>query len=69
MYIFSVSYKLLQSPQWPKGLLPATHSSLCSPHALQVSGETLVQRFCVPTTLNSKVYSQQLTPMLQDSVY
>lgn len=54
MYIFSVSYKLVQSPQWPKGLLPATHSSLCSPHALQVSGETLVQRFCVPTTLNSK---------------
>lgn len=53
-----VNCKLLQSPQRSEGLLTATPSSLCSPHALQVSSETLVRRFwhaqtlCVPTTLN-----------------
>lgn len=46
----SVNCKLLQSPQWSKGLLTATHSLLCSPHAPQVSNETLMWRFCVPTT-------------------
>lgn len=56
----SVNYKLLQSPQRSKGLLTATQSSLCPPHALQVSREALVQRFwyaqtlCVPATLNVK---------------